>query len=294
MSVDSIDAVRPTRTNAPRTLVLGTFGAVAGLAMAGFGLFTAKGTSTLIVPAEDVAMVNQQPISRIDFVAAMQANYETDLAHATTKQKRKLLNDMIREELLVQRGKELDMASVDPDVRTALINAVEQQAAINAYTDQPSEEKLRIFFESHRALYSSEGTMNVRDVFFRDSTSARAAAAALSTGKDLGVVTSMFNGHDSGKVSGDEFYFAAKLHLGDSLFDVARALPTGGVSDPTNADGIHVLVMLKNTPPVAESFEKVQPRVLEDYRRDAASGLQVANIDFLRKRSNILVADDLQ
>src|SRR5215475_6270038 len=86
-------------------------GALAGLVMAGYALFTARGTSTLVVPAEDVALVNQQPISRVDFLQQLQTLYGVDLAHSTAEQRRRVLDDMIREELFVQRGKELDVAS---------------------------------------------------------------------------------------------------------------------------------------------------------------------------------------
>src|ERR1700678_336459 len=149
-----------------RSFVLMGCGALVGLVMAGFALFTARGTSTLIVPPEDVALVNQQPISRSDYLLQLQTLYGVDLQHATAAQRRKVLDDMIREELFVQRGKELDVASTDPDVRSALVNAVELEIAENAITSQPSEAALRQFFETHQDRYVSEGVMRVRDLVF--------------------------------------------------------------------------------------------------------------------------------
>src|SRR5262249_44502889 len=118
--------------NYRRGLVLMSLGAISGLVLAAIGLFTAKGTATLIVPPEDVALVNQQPIVRSDFLAQIQALYDVDYAHATPAQRRKVLDDMIREELFVQRGTELDVASADPTVRTAMVSSVEQQVATDA------------------------------------------------------------------------------------------------------------------------------------------------------------------
>jgi hypothetical protein len=291
---DAAVNVPPTMAQVRRSLLLAGAGAIVGLAVAGFGLFTAKGTSTLVVPAEDVALVNQQPISRVDFIASLQSLYATDLAHATPEQKQKVLNDMIREELLVQRGKELDVASVDPDVRSAMAASVEQQTAMNAYTELPTEQKLRAFFEAHRANYASEGTMVVRDLMFAEAPAANAAVTALKAGQAVDDVLKKFNGRDTGKVKGEEFYFAAKIHLGDAVFAVARTLPDGGVSAPIAADGLHVLAMERNAPPVPIGFEAAQSRVMDDYRRDAAARLQAANNDFLRKRANILIAKDVQ
>lgn len=258
----------PTQVSSRRSFVLMTMGALAGLGLAGYALFTARGASTLWVPAEDVALVNQQPISRGDFLMLLQTLYGVDLSHATREQRQKVLNDMIREELFVQRGKELDLASSDPEVRSALVNAVELEISENAITAQPSEAALREFYAQHPERYVSEGIMDVRDVV---------------------------QGHESGKIKGDEFYFAAKLHLGDQLFAIARELPDGGVSSPISlSDGIHVLYMVKNKRPVPFDFAKARPQVLSDYRNQAIEQLKAGDESFLRKRANVRVADDLR
>ena len=258
----------PAQVSSRRSFVLMTTGALVGLGLAGYALFTARGASTLRVPAEDVALVNQQPISRGDFLMLLQTLYGVDLSHATREQRQKVLNDMIREELFVQRGKELDLASSDPEVRSALVNAVELEISENAITAQPSEAALREFYAQHPERYVSEGIMDVRDVV---------------------------QGHESGKTKGDEFYFAAKLHLGDQLFAIAQELPDGGVSSPISlSDGIHVLYMVKNKRPVPFDFAKARPQVLNDYRNQAIEQLKAGDESFLRKRANVRVADDLR
>src|SRR5580698_10315670 len=162
----------PSQISSARSFVLMAAGVLIGLILAGYSLFTARSASTLIVPAEDVALVNQQPVSRADYLALLQTLYGVDLSHATLEQRHKVLDDMIREELFVQRGKELDVAATDPEVRSALENAI---------TSQPSEAALRQFFDTHQDRYGSEGVMRVRD---------------------------LLNGRDSGRTKGEEFYFA--------------------------------------------------------------------------------------
>jgi parvulin-like peptidyl-prolyl isomerase len=276
-------------------LLMAAAGAVIGLLLAGFGLFTAKGTSTLIIPAEDVALVNQQPISRIDYIASLQTLYSTDLLHATTAQKQRVLNDMIQEELEVQRGKELDVAAVDPEVRTAIVAAVEQQAAMPAFTDKSDEQKLRAFFEAHRERYSSEGVISLHDLLFASTATAVEAAADLRAGQTVETVLQKFKGRDTEKVTGDDFYFAAKIHLGDILFAAAQKLPGGAVSEPIRTgEGVHVLAVAKNVPPVPLSYDAIRGRVADDYRADATARLQAANRDFLRKRADILISEDMR
>ncbi len=265
--------------------------------MAGYSLFTARGTSTLMVPPEDVALVNQQPISRSDYLLQLQTLYGVDLRHATAAQRRKVLDDMIREELFVQRGKELDVASTDPDVRSAMVNAVELEIAADAITAQPSEPQLRSYYAAHRERYAGEGVMSLRDYVFPpgESTAAAEAAKALETGVPTPELLARWHVSDSGKVVGEEFYFAAKIHLGEPLFEIARDLPDGGVTAPiVRADGIHVLYMVTNKKPVPFDFAAARDQVLTDYRNDAIGHLRTGDEAFLRKRANVLIADDLR
>jgi parvulin-like peptidyl-prolyl isomerase len=284
------------RVNSKRSFFLSVCGAVIGLLLAGYSLFTARGTSTLLVPAEDVALVNQQPISRGDYLMQLQSLYNVEFLHATREQRQKVLNDMIREELFVQRGKELDVASTDPDVRNALVNAVELEIASDAITSQPAEAALRSYYQAHSERYASEGIMTVEDyVFPSNGASVPLAIAALKIRAPTQDLIARFGGKSSGKVGDEEFYFAAKIHLGDRLFEAARHLPQGGVSAPLEMpDGIHVLYMQKNVKPALLDFAAARDKVLSDYRNERIHHLTAGDEAFLRKRANILIADDLR
>jgi parvulin-like peptidyl-prolyl isomerase len=283
------------RVSARRSLSLMAAGAVIGVALAGYTLFTARSTTTLFVPAEDVALVNQQPIARADYYAQLQSSFRTDYAHATPAQRRKVLEDMIREELFVQRGKELDVAETDPDVRTAMVSAVEQMAAADAMTSQPSDERLRDYFRAHQDKYEQEGVMTVRDLVFPTPDAVAGAVRALTAGTPVPAVLSAFHGHDSGKESGEDFYFAARIHLGEALFAAARALPSGGASAPVQQpDGIHILQMVHNMPPQVVDFTQAKPQVLTDYRAERVQLTTTRYQGFLHNRANLLIAPDLR
>ncbi len=96
-------------------------------------------------------------------------------------------------------------------------------------------------------------------------------------------------------MSDQEFYFAARIHLGEALFEAARDLPDGGVSRPIpGTDAIHVLYMFKNARPVPFDFAAARDPVLSDYRNEAIGHLRRGDEAFLRKRANILIADDVR
>lgn len=284
-----------SQVSSRRSFIFLGCGALLGLLMAGYSLFTARGTSTLVVPPEDVALVNQQPLSRSDYLQQLQTLFGVNLAHATREQRQKVMNDMIREELFVQRGRELDVASTDPEVRAALVNAVELEIAADAVTAQPTERQLQDYYRSHHERYASEGIMVLRDYVFAPGESAAAAAAAeaLKLAAPTPALLARLHASDSGRVNGEEFYFAAKIHLGEPLFEIARHLADGEVSAAiAEADAIHVLYMFQNKKPAAFDFATARDQVLTDYRSDAIGHLRTGDEAFLRKRANVLIADD--
>ena len=289
-----------TRTNPRRAFILLGTGTVLGLLIAGFGLFTSKGTTVDFVPPEDVALVNQQPILQVDFDAQLQSVYDLTPDKASEAQKRKVLHDMIREEVYVQRGLELGMPESDPDTRNALVSSVEQQVLADVTSDSPSDQKLQAFYDTHRARYASEGSIIVRDLlvpasggsFEAAEAKARDAANALQHGMTVTEAIAKFDLKDTKKTSGEEFYFAARLHLGSQLFAAASALKSDQTSPPIKSeDGYHVLVASQNTPPVNMSFQEAREQVLTDYKNDAEARLQANEEKFLIGRADILVAD---
>lgn len=291
---------RPVKISTTRSLAMMSAGALLGLVIAGFGLFTARGTTTNNVPPEDVALVNNKPVLVSDFVAQAEAENGTPFGEIPMATRRKVLDNMIREELYVQRGLELDFPGSDPDTRTALVAAVEQQVAADVTAQQPTPADLMAYYEANKPKYSSDGTMTVNEFVLpgpvTPQTLAKAAqvAQALTSGASIETVASQFGAKISGRVAdGEEFYFAAKIHLGDALFNVAKALPTGAVSAPQAApDGIHILQMVKNSQPVALSFADAREKVFFDYKKAEEKKLQDADEKYLRAKADVQLAKE--
>jgi parvulin-like peptidyl-prolyl isomerase len=290
-----------------RSLILLCISAVLGLGIAGYGLFTAKGTKIRVVPPEDVALVNGRPILRSDFVLQAESLNGVTLAQTTPEQRQKTLNDMIREELFVQRGVELDFAASDPDVRQALVTAVERQVQADVTAQRPTDAQLMAVYERDKDKYSSEGRMTLRS-FVLPITPRRNAEQALAQAReaidalrkgDKGVslddVVSKHGLTDAKKTNGEEFYFSARIHLGDALFNAARALKDGAVSEPVAvADGVYILAMQLNVQPVPLNFDAARNRVLQDYVKENQAKLLEVNEKYVRSQADILIAPELQ
>lgn len=285
------------RPNDRRSLTLAALGAVAGLLIAGFGLFTAQGTRTSTIPPEDVALINGVPILRADLITQLRLTDDVSLSQATATQRKAVLDAMIQEELAVQRGVELNMPTDDVDTRAALVAAMRGSLATDILASAPSDDELKRWFNAHRDHYAEQGIMELHALVMPGGSRERAVAAAQALRKHQPLKQAMqdFGLRSTGKVDdGEEFYFAAAIHLGPRQFAMAKRLRNGAVSDPVmTADGPVILVMLHNQPPVPQSFEQARDRVRVDYTRDRLARLEAANAKFLRDRADIKLAPDI-
>ena len=94
---------------------------------------------------------------------------------------------------------------------------------------------------------------------------------------------------------GEEFYFAAELHLGATLFAIAMRLHDGQVSDPVTAGGrVHVLAMHPNQLSAPVEYSEARDRVLADYRADKIARMRAGTDRFLRERADVQIAKTLQ
>jgi hypothetical protein len=289
--------------NQARSITFFSLGAAVGLAIAGFGLLTAKGTSTHVVPPENVALVNQRPILRTDFIAQAEAELGKPFGEATVAERLKVLDEMIREELFVQRGLELDFPGTDPDTRTALVAAVEQQVVADVTTHQPADPELQKYFEENHGSYATEGTMALHNLVLPKAKSSgpdalaavKKAADALRAHTPLEEVEKTYGLQElvPDHASDEQFYFAQKIHLGEALYERALTLNDGDVSEPVAADdGVHVVQMVKQVKPLPLTFERVRSQVLNDYITAAKKRLEDADLQYLRDKGDILIADD--
>ena len=289
------------RISVRRSMTLCALGASIGLGISAYGLFTAQGTSTRTVPPEDVATVNGRPILRSDFVAQLEMETGKVFAHTTLEEQRRVLDEMIREELLVQRGLELDFAETDQNVRNALATSISDQAVAEVTTAEPTEQQLQQYFAGNRGRWASEGTMTLRHLVLphvtgRGENESRALAsealAALRNGMTVEQASSTFGLSELDRQD-REYYFTIQYRLGDRLFAAVKNLDSGTVSDSIVApDGIHLIEMIHNEKPVPEAFATARPQVLSDYNNDAQARVMENTLKFLRGRAKIRIAAD--
>jgi parvulin-like peptidyl-prolyl isomerase len=303
------DFFDPSKPQVRRSMAFFALGALLGLAIAGYGLFTAKGTRSHTVPPEDLALVNNRPILRSDFMTQVQTQFTLPFAQSTPDQRKKVLADMVAEELQVQRGLEIDLPSFDPDVRAAMVAGVQLEITADVMAQQPSEQQLRDYYAAHKDKYVGEGVLRMRDLVARSGAAipteqakanALQAVTALRAGAPVEQTMQRYRLEDSGTLmdsghvdTGDIFEFAAKVKLGPAVYAAAARLRGGAVSDPIQqSDGTHVVVMLEHRMPAQQDYAAAADKVWTDYKTAAQTRVLEANVTYLRSRADILLSTD--
>jgi parvulin-like peptidyl-prolyl isomerase len=284
-----------------RSLIIYACGALLGLGLAGFSLFTAKGTSVRSFPPEDVATVNGRHILRSDFRTQTQVEAGVPFEQTTQAQRVKVLNEMIDEEVVVQRGLEIDLAASDPDVRAAMVAGVDLQVDADVIAQQPTQAELWAYYQKHIDKYSSDGVMRIRDLVMPigdkpDEAMAKAkqASDALSQGGSIDQIAAQYGLKDSGRIDQDDnFDFAVKAKLGQDIYGAVAGLMPGQASAPVKQqDGIHVVLMLKRIASVKLDFAKAQDNVWQDFKKERRETMERANLKYLRSRADIVLAPE--
>jgi PPIC-type PPIASE domain len=288
-----------------RTTLLPALAVVCGMLIAGVGLFHPAPQALTVVPPGYVALVNQKGLLLSDFRAQVEMETTRGFAEATPAERSRVLREMINEELLVQRALVLDLPETANEVRANMALGVNSQVTAPVLAYEPTEAELRAFYEQSRQNYTVQGSMFVRDLVLgvggyqnANQTSAQAqvdAAAAvyqLRAGASVDYVMEHFGFAPSGRAaSSEEPDFAAKLHLGDTLYAVAATLRDGEISDPVlDSDGLHILIMQRRQPPTLADFTAVRDRVYLDYRTARSNRATSDNLSLLRSQAVILLA----
>ncbi|MBV8536494.1 MAG: peptidyl-prolyl cis-trans isomerase [Alphaproteobacteria bacterium] len=260
-----------------------------------------RGASLATLPAEDVAVVNNTPLLRTDFIARTEEAAHKLFGETSDTERGQVLSAMIREELFVQHGLTLKIPERDPETREHLVDAVERQVTADIAAHPPTEAQLEHYFQEHHPIYATEGSMTLRNLRLAAGpdalATARRAVHAIEAGTPPAEAMKNFGLQDigPGTAAAEQFYFAERIHLGDALFAEALKLDDGQVSGPIlAADGVHILMMVKHTRPVPQPFAQVRSRVLSDYVAAAGQRLETALEQTLRAQARIRIADDLR
>jgi parvulin-like peptidyl-prolyl isomerase len=290
----------PRTTGRTRPLWLLGLGAAVGLVAAAWGVVRGGGPGVGLPPGA-AASVNGTLIFAEDYERMLAALASERRSPLGPEDRRHVLDRLVDEELLVQRGLELDLPSLDRRVRADLTQAVIASVLAEVEEDVASPEELEAFYREQGEFFTRPGRLRVRQVFVRASgdgaeNRAREAARRLRGGEPLASVQDAL-GDDPVAPLPDARLPALKLreYLGPSALRAAYDLESGGVSDPVRSGmGFHVLQLVEREADRLPPLDEIEREVRADFRRRRGDRALRSYLDELRQQADVRLAPETE
>ncbi len=253
------------------------------------------------MPWAVAARVNEHPVVGADVERMVAVIAEERRRPSSPEDRALVLDRLIDQELLIQRGLELGLARSDARIRGELTRIVVDAATREAGELFPDDDELHSFYRDNVDFFRGPDRLHVREVFVgtegrSDDEARRIAEQAgerLAAGEPFAVVVGELG---DARVVGvpDVPLPPSKLsdYLGPSALATAQTLTAGEVSRPVRSTGgYRVLWCVSRTPGVGLAFADAHDQVLAEYRRRAADLALADYLAELRARADIVYAE---
>jgi len=296
---------RATATSRQPWLLL--VGAALGLGLATVGLLEARLEESGL-SADAAARVGERTIRRVDYERVL-AGVEADLRGPVDESvRRRVLDRMIDEELLVQRALELGLASIDRRVRGELTSSLMDSIVSEADAEEPSEREVARHFEENLDFFSRPGRLRGRTIFFSTHASKRVGGAdSEANDRALLALEELRAGGDVDEIErrlGDRqvsplpnaLLPPSKIrdYVGPTLLQELGRLDIGSWSDPVETGGgIHLASVVAREPRVVPVFEAVEGLVRQDLKRRRGDEALRRYLDDLREQTRVAINESL-
>jgi hypothetical protein len=272
---------RETRAGAPdlRWLIAG---AVAGLLAAGYGILR-QAESGGELPPNAVARVNEQIITRDNFDRAVTRLLgANDLSEDDSA---RILQRLVEDELLVQRGIELGMAQSDSTVRNAIVDSLVASVTAEADAASPTDEELQQYLEENPDRFSYTANMSVAAWQTDDEVVAQSFITALRDYGETPVSDAI--GPIPDLPAGMMPVELLRDYLGPGIAAAASEMPEGSSAVFARRGRWLVVQILEKKSAVITDLSAVRNRVLLDYRRNLADEALRDYLDGLQRRAEV-------
>lgn len=271
------------------SLILLGLGAALGLGLAAASLFTVSSRTSSDLPPGVAARVNETSISMEDYGRALTA-FEADRRGASSPQERAFVLDrLIEEELLVQRGITIGLSDNDRSVRSALVQSMISTITAENTARSFDDAELGEFYAKNTALFAGSPRLRVRLYRFTGEQQAQETSARLSGGEPIDRIAKDISIKPDLLVP-DALLPPHKLrqYVGPTAMQVALRLEPGEFSQALNLTGASVLMqMIDKQYTDVPAFEDIKVQVEMAYRKYRDDEALRDYLNWLKKQADI-------
>lgn len=272
-----------------------------GIALSAIGIVT-SGEAPEVGGNGAVATVNGEAISGeafARFVGAVASERKQQTLDLPLRQR--MLDRMVDEELLLQRGLEIGLARHEPTARRAIVAALIASVAAEAEAEEPSEDDLRGFYADEQARFARPGRLELEVALVTPAggsddealARAREIARRVRAGEEFRAVEDELGDRPLAPLPAGALPIETiRQYLGPSAARSAAELEEGAISEPIRgAAGYHVIRLVARTPGDVAPFDEVRDEVRGEYLRNRGELVLRDYIEALRDAADIQILD---
>ena len=272
-----------TTTDEPPSLLWLAVGALAGLAAAGYGLLEQSGSESGLPPGA-VARVNDALIDSRQVEGAIMQLARTTTDEVTTTAKADVLQRLIDEELLLQRGIDLGMVTSELTVRTAIVESLIASVTAEADAADPDDADLEAFMQDNADRYTYASAIRVEAWTTDDESLARRFVQQLESNSESATAELV---PVPGLPTAPAPLERLRMFLGPAI--AAADIPAGNSAVFARQGRWYVVRVLEHAEATLASLDSIRSQVLLDYRRSLAAERLQAYLEELRRTADIVV-----
>ena len=261
-------------------------GAVAGLLAAAYGLLD-RAARDAGLPDGSVARINDTLVSRERFDRALDQLVASYGRALSPEDRARVLTQMIEEELLVQRGIELGMATSETTVRSAIVQSLVASITAEADAADPGDDELERFLADNAERYTYAAALTVDAWIADDEWLAQDVVNRLR-------VDATFTPPDAvravpGLPTGPVPLERLRMFLGPAITAAAADMPVGSSAVYARQGRWYIIRVVGREDTAVAELDAVRSQVLIDYRRALADAGLRDYLDRLRRAADVAI-----
>jgi len=267
-------------------LIVGGF---CGLLFAGYGIFT-KISINQTLDSNTIATVNNTPITRETYLRAID-RYSSDSKDALNNNDRTwVLQRLIEEELLVQRGLSLGIITTDNDVRGAIVRALIASINTEAAAMMPNEEELFEYYNSNEEKFTYPATISIQAWVSSTEEDALLLKKGLLENKESEKYENirLLKNIPSGLLTLNKI----REYLGPSIASAIKLETENNIIIQYSQDRWYIVYIIEKNAGVVEPFENIKHQIHNEFIRSEADKKLREYINNLKDNASIAYSNE--
>lgn len=271
-------------------------GVLLGAGLALYGIVQRPAPPPTIGDPAVVALVNGAPISAERYDAALAALAVQERGpKLDTAERRKLLDTLIVEDLLVARALELGLARSEPMARQRLLDAMIEQATADGEERVPDDADLRGYFAAHRDQLAGGDVHQVSSIYVKGDAAgepqARRIAERWRAGETRATLVTEVGSTRAVEPPATALTIASlREYLGPTAARAVQTLGVGQISEPVRvAAGWRIVRLERRERAQPASFEQSKEAVSTLWHREQRARRLARYVQELRTAATVVV-----